>query len=251
MVGMKTKIFTLFIMISFLITWFIITTFKYVPNFLLPSPHETAISIYKILTEGSEVPDFYFHLRVTVYEFTVAFTLATITGVAIGLILAEMKFLGNIFEPLATAFYAIPTVLIYPIIFLIFGVEESSKIVFGFIVGVFPVIANTIAGFRQLDRNLIVIATAMGATKLTLYTKVIIPAALYTILAGIRQCSALSMIGVLAAELIASPRGIGYLLGYCINRFMVTELYGLIFITISLVWFINYLFNRLENYYKR
>jgi ABC-type nitrate/sulfonate/bicarbonate transport system permease component len=159
-------------------------------------------------------------------EILVSFALVVSLGTSLGFAFAERELLGQVFEPMTTAFYSIPNVLLYPATFIIFGLGESSKIVFGFILGFFPVAANVLAGLRQMDRNYVVLALSMGAKRRTVYGKVIIPAAAPAIVSGLKQGLTLTTIGVMGAELLASYGGVGYMSAAAKTLFATPELFG-------------------------
>jgi NitT/TauT family transport system permease protein/taurine transport system permease protein len=104
-----------------------------------------------------------------------------------------------------------PPVILYPIFTAWFGIGSESKIAFAGLYGFFPVMLSTAAGIRTLDPQFLLAARSMGATLPQQVTRVIIPASLPTVFTGLRLGGALTIIGVVVAEMLTSSAGIGYL----------------------------------------
>ena len=119
--------------------------------------------------------------------------------------------LRNLLLPVFSSLYAVPIVILYPIFTAWFGIGSESKIAFAGIYGFFPVMLSTAAGIRTIDPQYLLAARSMGATLPQQITRVIIPASIPTVLAGLRLGGALAIIGVVVAEMLTSSAGIGYL----------------------------------------
>jgi len=105
----------------------------------------------------------------------------------------------------------VPIVILYPIFTAWFGVGSSSKIAFAGVYGFFPVMLSTAAGIRTIDPQFLLAARSMGATLSQQITRVIIPASVPTVFAGLRLGGALTIIGVVVSEMLTASAGIGYL----------------------------------------
>jgi NitT/TauT family transport system permease protein/taurine transport system permease protein len=110
-----------------------------------------------------------------------------------------------------SSLYAVPIVILYPIFTAWFGIGSQSKIMFAGAYGFFPVMLSTAAGIRTIDEQYLLAARSMGATLPQLIARVIIPASIPTVLAGLRLGGALTIIGVVVSEMLTSTSGIGYL----------------------------------------
>ena len=122
-----------------------------------------------------------------------------------------MAVLRNLLLPIFSSLYAVPIVILYPIFTAWFGIGSQSKIAFAGIYGFFPVMLSTAAGIRTIDPQFVLAARSMGATLPQLITRVIIPASVPTVFAGLRLGGALTIIGVVVAEMLTASAGIGYL----------------------------------------
>jgi NitT/TauT family transport system permease protein len=150
-------------------------------------------------------------LLVTLYEVAVAMLIACGVGILLGAIVGGVAAIRKLMLPVCSSLYAVPIVILYPVFTAWFGIGSQSKIVFGGVYGLFPVLLSTAAGVRVIDEQYLIAARSMGASLRQLITRVIIPAAIPTVLAGLRLGGALTIIGVVFAEMLTSANGIGYL----------------------------------------
>ena len=150
-------------------------------------------------------------LVVTVYEVAIAMLIACGAGILIGAIVSGIATLRNLMLPVFSSLYAVPIVILYPIFTAWFGIGSESKIAFAGLYGFFPVMLSTAAGIRTIDEQYLLAARSMGATLPQMIGRVIIPASIPTVLAGLRLGGALTIIGVVVSEMLTSAAGIGYL----------------------------------------
>ena len=104
-----------------------------------------------------------------------------------------------------------PLVVLYPVLTVWLGIGPASKIAFAGLYGFFPTMLATTAGIRTIDPNLLLTARSMGATPVQRAVRVMLPACIPTILAGLRLGGALVIVGVVVSEMLVSTEGIGYL----------------------------------------
>ena len=155
-------------------------------------------------------------LLVTLYEVAISMLIACGVGILVGAIVGGVASIRILMLPVFSSLYAIPIVILYPIFTAWFGIGSESKIAFAGVYGFFPVMLSTAAGIRTIDEQYILAARSMGATLPQLIVRVIIPASIPTVLAGLRLGGALTIIGVVVAEMLTSASGIGYVV--TINR---------------------------------
>ena len=133
---------------------------------------------------------------------------ATLAGLAVGL----SRPVEEVLAPTLQALRAIPSLAWVPLLILWMGVDEGPKITLVAIGAFFPVYTNLVAGIRQVDRKLVEVGYAYGLRGLALAREVILPAALPSLLTGLRLGLAQGWLFLVAAELIAASRGLGFLL---------------------------------------
>ncbi len=114
--------------------------------------------------------------------------------------------------PMISSLYAVPLVILYPVFTVWLGIGSESKIAFASIYGFLPTMLATAAGIQTIDPQLVLAARSMGATLSQRLIRVIIPAAIPTVLSGLRVGGALVIVGVVVSEMLISSAGIGYLI---------------------------------------
>jgi ABC-type nitrate/sulfonate/bicarbonate transport system permease component len=175
------------------------------------------------------------HLFVTAREIGIAFALAVAGGLATGFVLGLYRTLGRAYGPILAALYAVPAVVWYPSLMLFFGLDSTSKIAFGFLLGFFPITLAVLAGISQVSPHLVTVARAFGAPPLTTFVKVMVPAMLFTLVGGLRTGLALSVIGVIVGEILGSKAGIGSLINHAYGLLKTADYVALVLVTLVLI----------------
>jgi NitT/TauT family transport system permease protein len=152
------------------------------------------------------------HTVTSSIEFVVGFAIAGVVGVLLGLVLGTSSSMRTIFTPWVSAIYSTPIVALSPLLILWFGLGLVSKVVVVFVVAVFPVLVNTQAGIESADEGLIETARAFGARRTQIFTKVLVPASMPFIVAGLRLGVGRGLVGVVVAELFGATSGLGYMI---------------------------------------
>ncbi len=146
----------------------------------------------------------------------VAFLYASLIGIggglSVGLGLGLNRFAGDVADPILGTVYSIPKITLYPIILLIFGLSLAAKVAFGVIHGIFPVAIFTMNAVRNVAPVHRRTAKALRLSPLATIMTVLTPAAIPEILSGVRIGIAVTLLGILIAELFASSSGIGFAL---------------------------------------
>jgi ABC-type nitrate/sulfonate/bicarbonate transport system permease component len=144
------------------------------------------------------------------FELVVAFGLAVVVGVAVGILIGLTDLGRRSFYPFVLLLYAIPQVVVLPLFVLMFGIGPASKIAFGFTHGIFPIIVNTVAGMRNVNPLFVRGTAALGASRLQVIRYVVLPHMVTTVFAGLRLAMTMTLLGVILAELYVSTTGIGH-----------------------------------------
>jgi ABC-type nitrate/sulfonate/bicarbonate transport system permease component len=179
------------------------------------------------------------HLGLTVVEILAAYALAVVFGLGLGFLLGLPRSVGEVYEPLLAAGYAIPSVVWYPSLMLFFGLGPVSKIAFGFLLGFFPIVLAVLTGLRSVDHQLLVVARAFGAGPWTTFARVVLPAITATLVAGLRTGLALTVVGVLVGEVLGARAGLGYLINYAYGFLRTAEYAALALLALVLVLLID------------
>jgi ABC-type nitrate/sulfonate/bicarbonate transport system permease component len=194
-----------FLMIC-LAAWAAVSANELVSPIFLPPFGVTMRELWTIVSQGVFWPD----LVVTLTEWALAFALAATGGLIAGALVARSWFGVRVFDPLFSSLYSIPSILLFPLFVLFFGVGEGSKIAIGASIAFFPIVLSTIAGVSGVDQTLIKAAHSMGASPLRMFALVRVPAALPIILGGVRLGAILAFLAVVGTETIASAAGLGH-----------------------------------------
>ena len=144
--------------------------------------------------------------------FVIGLSVALVLGIALGLLMGRYRLAEYLLDPYVYALDATPRVAMIPLLLLWFGLGTSSKIAIVFLSGLFPVLMNTFSGVRTVSANLVDVGRAYGAKEGKIFTKIILPAALPFVMAGIRLAVGRALIGIITAEMFMAVSGMGALL---------------------------------------
>jgi len=131
------------------------------------------------------------------------------SGVAVGLILGRSAFLAAIFEPFIVAFNSLPRIALVPLIVLIFGLGDASKVMTAWVIVFFVVFFSTFEGARSVDHDHINVARLLGANDWQVTWTVIVPSTLGWVFAVLTPALSFSLIGVIIGEFIGAQVGLG------------------------------------------
>jgi taurine transport system permease protein len=149
-------------------------------------------------------------LRVSGTEFALGLGLSILIAVPVGLAMGSLRNLYYAFDPLVTAMYSTPVLVLAPMLVIWFGLGISSKVAIVVILSTFPMMINLTEGVRNTDRALLRAARSFGATRWRMYRDVLFPAVVPFFVTGLRLAIGRAMIGVVVGEYIASTSGIGF-----------------------------------------
>ncbi|GJF28427.1 hypothetical protein KNE206_11270 [Kitasatospora sp. NE20-6] len=162
------------------------------------------------------------------------FGLSVAIGVPLGLLIGWYKPVANLLSPLLELFRNTAALALLPVFVLILGIGETSKISIVLYACIWPVLLNTISAVRTVDPTLLRLARSLNLSPLRLFQKVILPASVPTVFTGIRLAGAVSILVLVAAEMVGAKAGLGYLINASQYNFAIPEMYAGI-VTISLI----------------
>ncbi|MET3575480.1 ABC transporter permease [Bhargavaea ullalensis] len=206
------------------------------PRFF-PPPTEIVATFWELLSSGELVH----HIGVSLYRIFMGFLLGVIPGIVIGLLMGLYSPIRHFVQPIVMALMPIPTLALLPIIIILFGIGDLSKVVT--IAGsvFFPVVINTAAGVLNIEPIHMDVAKNYGADSKDYFLKIAFPGALPVMLEGIQMGQAIALLTIVAAEMMGSVSGIGFLIWTSYKAFLLKKMYvGLILIS-----FFGYLFSLL------
>lgn len=178
-----------------------------VDPFFVSSPSAVIARLWAWTNDGS----IFIHIWATVYATLLGFLIGSVLGVAGGIWLGLSPFFSRLLSPYIWAFNALPKVALAPLLILWFGLGIQSKVALSAVLVVFLVFVNTFSGVREVDQDLIDGVRLMKARRHQILTKVILPSATSWIFVGLKTALPYALIGVIIGEMIASNKGLGYL----------------------------------------
>jgi len=168
-------------------------------------------AILKALGEMVVGADYWQDVRASGIELLAGFGIA-LFGVPIGLMLGYWRTFAEYLDPLFNALYSTPSVALTPLFVIWFGLGLQSKVALSALMGIFPVLINTAAGVKGVDRSLLYAARSFGASEYRILRGVILPATLPFVMTGVRLGLGRSLIGAIIGEMISSNKGLGHLI---------------------------------------
>lgn len=209
-----SKILTIFtqllILVVFLLLWEVLSNRGIISSFFFSSPSKIMKTINKMFKSGELLT----HAKITLNETLLGFAIATGTGFAVALLLWSCDFLKRVFEPYLVVLNSLPKIALGPIIIIWFGAGSKAIIVMCILIVIIVTIMNILNSFVSCDCQLVALAKSMGANKLQIFFKLVLPNSLKDIIATLKINVGLSWIGAIMGEYLVSRAGLGYLLIY-------------------------------------
>lgn len=184
-------------------------------------------------------------------ELLIAFALAVVLGTGIGVLVGISEVGRRGLFPIVLLFYALPQVVLLPLVILVFGIGPPSRIFFGFSHGVLPVIVTTVAGMRNVNPLLIASARTMGASQGQILRHIVFPNMIGAVCTGLRLAMTLTLLGVILAELFVSTNGIGNYTQLFADTFKPASLFALIATLAAIAIVVNQLVRLFEARFTR
>ncbi|MFL6837723.1 MAG: ABC transporter permease [Bradyrhizobium sp.] len=227
--------------------WQGLVSFGYAPITLLPPPGLVFQRLAQQLTTGI----FQQEIAATLFRLFAGFSIAVVVGVTLGLAAAASPTINAVLRPIVRVLAPLPKVALYPALLLLLGFNHGSKITLVTADALFPILLSTYYGASMVEQKLIWSAMAAGTPRRQILFKVVLPAAMPSILTGCRIGLVISCIVVFLAEMITSTDGLGHLLVMAARTFQAVDMFVPL-ITISLLGLIlNGLLQALRSYLLR
>lgn len=190
--------------IGALVAWELAVHVFGLPAYLLPPPSSV---IRRIFVDHHL---FVTHAWATLVEVLTGFGLAVVVSIPLAAVLARYRPLESALYPLLVASQTIPKVAIAPLLVVWFGFGLLPKVLIVFLIAFFPIVVDSMVGFRSVPREVSWLARSMGASQWDTFRRISVPAALPHIFAGLKVASTLAVVGAVVGEFVAADRGLGY-----------------------------------------
>ncbi len=188
----------------------------------------------------------WFHTAITLQETLLGLLYGSVAGILAGLLMGLLPPLAKILDPFVIALYSIPKVALAPLFILWFGIGIEMKVVLAAVTVFFLVFINTLTGVLGVDQNLVNAVILMGGRRRDIVFKVMIPAATGYILTGLRIAIPYALIGAVIAELVASNRGLGYLINTSASEFDTAGVFAALLVLTIIAGILNAIVNLID-----
>lgn len=235
------------LIIVILVLWEAASSAKLVDPVSLPRVSLILDSWFRSIA-GGDLPQ---QLLPSLVRILCGFGLAVIVAIPLGLLMGTLPFVYRLLEPITEIIRPIPSSAYIPVAILFLGIGNEMKIFVIFLACIFPVLLNTYGGVRSVDPVLIDTGRTFGVSRAKALWQIVLPAALPSILTGMRISIGIALIVAVVAEMISGNSGIGYYILDMQRVFRVPEMFAGIFTLGLLGYLINFIFLRIEAYFLR
>ena len=193
------------LMMVLLLVWEASVRVFEIPAFLLPAPTQIA---ELMIDEWSLI---YMHSMATIWAILTGYLTAVIFALIVSALMIRFPLLERLIMPIFVGLQSVPKIAIAPLILVWIGAGMGSKVAVVMSIAFFPIVINTMAGFKEVDRGLTDVFKSVAATEQQMLFKLRLPYAIPYIFAGLRIATTLAVLGAIVAEWLAASNGLGYL----------------------------------------
>ncbi len=252
-IGTRERLLSIGFPLFLLALWEAAVRLEWLDARFFPAPSTVALALWNLTAKGELLGPFWLlpgrvmagdwagvqklfevgHLWVSLFRIFAGFFFGAIPGVVLGVVMGMNRTIRVSCDPVISAVYVLPKIAILPLVMLVFGVGEMSKIVIVGIASFFLVLINTTAGVRDIEPIFLEAGRNYGANRWQMFWHVIIPGALPIIFAGLRLSLGTALIVIIAAEFVAAKYGLGYLIWFSWQTLLTENMFaGLVIIMI-------------------
>lgn len=213
---------TVFSVGGLLALWWLTTTLGWIDPLFLPSPQAVAARLYRLAIDGFMDASLAQHLGASLSRVLLALLAALLTAIPTGMLIGLNRTARAALDPLIEFYRPIPPLAYLPLMVIWFGIGETSKVLLIYLAIFAPLVIATASGVRHLDPSRLQAAQSLGASRIQQLRFVILPGALPDILTGTRIALGAGWSTLVAAELIAATRGLGFMVQSA-AQFLVTD----------------------------
>jgi ABC-type nitrate/sulfonate/bicarbonate transport system permease component len=209
---------------------------------LFPPPSVVTVTLWTLITDGVVLRP----LGATMALFAAGYVLAAVCGIGLGLLMGTSQTIAHLLDPLIESIRPMPKAALVPVLMLFLGFGATMKVTAVVLASFFPILINTIQGVRGTDSVLIATGRTFGLGRAAITLRVILPAAMPFIFAGMRIAVGLALLMTILTEMLAGAGGLGYLVLENQRSFRIREMYAWLVILAMVGLFINIAMARAE-----
>lgn len=207
---LKVTLFRILILLGFIVLWELAADMKWIDPFLTSSPSRMFKSFLSFYEDGTILR----HIWVTCYETILGFSLGTILGTIVAIVLWWFPFTAKVLDPYLVVLNALPKVALAPIIIFWVGNGTSAIIVIALLISIVTTIISVFTGFQEVDREKILLMKTFQANKIQILRYLIIPYTIPVLISALKINVGLSWVGVIMGEFLVAREGLGFLIVY-------------------------------------
>ena len=190
--------------------WELLAQLNLIDSFITSCPSKIITTIQALLIENNLL----YHIFITLYETLLGFIIAVVLGYIIALCLWWSERLRRILEPYIVVLNSLPKIALGPIIIVWCGSGSKAIIFMAVLIGIIVAIITMLNGFLSTDQDKILLLKSMGANKLQILIKLVIPGSLPTLISMLKISVGMAWVGSIMGEYLVSRAGLGYLIVY-------------------------------------
>ena len=249
----RNSVISVLTVFALFLIWYVIAALKIVPPLFLPTPQSVWQKFLQVSQQGFMQATLWQHLAASITRVLLALGAAIMVGVPLGIWMGLNKWARAILDPIVELLRPIPPLAYLPLLVIWFGIGESTKILLIFLSILAPVIISSAHGVLSHQINRERAALSLGANRVQLLRYVILPTALPHILTGVRIGLGVGWSTLVASELVAADRGIGFMVQSA-AQFLITDtvVLGIIviaFVAVSFELFLRWLQKEISPWY--
>jgi len=168
---------------------------------------------------GTAFGSLWLQIWVTLKEALLGFGFGVSTGIVLGVLLGQVRFLSDVLGPYIKIVNALPRIVLGSLFVVAFGFGTTSKVLLASVLVFFVVFFNAFQGVREVDRNLVANARVLGASRWQVVRNVVLPSALVWIIASLHVAFGFSIIGAIVGEFLGAQKGLGLVISNAANNF--------------------------------
>lgn len=222
--------------------WEVLARTEVINPTFFPPPTSLEATAHELISSGQLWAD----TRASLVRILAGFAVAAIPGVMIGLLMGLWWPLRALLYPVASALFAIPKIAVLPLVILVFGLGESSKIAMVAVSVLFMVVINTMAAVLDIDRAYFDAGRNAGASWWRQLTTIALPGAMPAIFSGLRLALGFSLLVIVGTEFLAADNGIGYMIWNSYQIFAIEKMYVGLIVTALLGWMLSLVMDGIE-----
>ena len=227
--------------------WQLVAAEGWVNKNITSYPSAIFVALWKLIQEGV----IWQNLGSTVLATVVGFAIGSVLGIIVAIVFVLVPVIEQALRPLLTGMNSAPRIALAPLFVVWFGLGAEAKIALSVTVVFFIVLANTFVGLTHAERSILLVARSLGYNRLATLWKFVVPGATPVIAAGLQLGLVFSLLGVVASEFIGGTEGMGVLLSYDANTYIMDDFFATLLILIIAAVAISQLMSLVERWLLR